>query len=68
MQLFEYAIWCDEKLDKDGEVVEKARVIQASRLMVATDEKAVGIRAAREIPAATADAAMDRVQISIRPF
>lgn len=66
-KLFEYAVFKDEKLDKDGEVVEAAVVLVAPITVLAKDEKQVGIRAAKAIPETEMDN-LDRIQVVVRPF
>lgn len=67
MKLFEYAVFKDEKLDKDGEVVDAAKVIVSPTTVLAKDEKQVGLRAAKAIPDEYLDD-LDRVQVVVRPF
>lgn len=66
-KLFEYAVFKDEKLDKDGEVVEAAVVLVEPITVLAKDEKQVGIRAAKAIPETEMDN-LDRIQVVVRPF
>jgi hypothetical protein len=67
--LYEYAIWCDEKLDKDGNVVDPATIIQQPKVTVAPSEQVVHIRASKEIPDTyETQVGEDRVIIAIRPF
>ena len=66
-RLFEYCVWIDEKFDKDGEVVEKAVVLQEPTVMVAENDKIVAMAAARSIPVEHEDK-LERVQIAVRPF
>ena len=67
MKLFEYAVYKDEKLDKDGEVVSPAVVLTQPTTILAKDDKQVGIRAAKSISEADMDD-LDRIQIVVRPF
>lgn len=67
MKLFEYAVFKDEKLDKDGEVVSAAVVLTEPTTILAKDEKQVGIRAAKSIPEEHMDD-LDRIQVVVRPF
>jgi hypothetical protein len=67
MKLFEYAVFKDEKLDKDGEVVDAAAVLVPPTVVLAKDEKLVGIRAAKAIGDEHMDD-LDRIQIVVRPF
>lgn len=66
-KLFEYAVFKDEKLDKDGEVVEAAVVLVEPTTVLAKDDKQVGIRAAKAIPETEMDN-LDRIQVVVRPF
>jgi len=67
MKIFEYIVWIDEKRNKDGDVVDEAEIISGPSVMLANDERVVGLRAARGIPAEYDDN-LDRVQVTIRPF
>jgi hypothetical protein len=67
MQLFEYAVWKDEKRDKDGEVVEKAIVLTAPQIILAESEQHVGMLAARSLDEEHMKD-LDRIQVVIRPF
>lgn len=67
MKLFEYAVWKDEKRDKDDEVVEAAQVLVKPDTILAENEQHVGMIAARSLT----DEHMkdlDRIQVVIRPF
>lgn len=67
MQLFEYAVWKDEKRDKDDEVVDKAVVLTEPVTVLAESEQHVGMLAARSLT----DEDMkdvDRINVVIRPF
>ena len=67
MQLFEYAVWKDEKRDKDDEVVEQATVLTKPTVILAESESHVGMLAARSLK----DADMkdiERINVVIRPF
>jgi hypothetical protein len=66
-QLFEYAVFLDEKTDKDGEVVSPAKVLVKPTTVLAKDDKQVALLAAREIPADQI-ANLDRIQVVVRPF
>lgn len=67
MQLFEYAVFKDEKRDKDGELVDAASVIVEPVTVLATDEAQVGIKAAKAIPDEHMDD-LDRIKVVLRPF
>ena len=67
MQLFEYAVWKDEKRDKDDEVVEKAVILTEPTVILAETEQHVGMLAARSL---SEDDVKDieRIKVNIRPF
>jgi uncharacterized protein YrzB (UPF0473 family) len=67
MRLYEYAVFKDEKLDKDGEVVDKAVVLVKPTTVLAKDERQVGILAAKSISDKDMDD-LDRIQVVVRPF
>jgi hypothetical protein len=67
MQLFEYAIWKDRKVDKDGDEVEAALVLVSPTVVLADNDKQVGIKAARDIPEEHMGD-LDRIQVVVRPF
>lgn len=67
MQLYEYAVWKDEKLDKDGEVVDPGAVLTPPTAILAQNDAHVGMIAARSL---SEDDMKDveRITVSIRPF
>lgn len=67
LRLFEYAVICQPKLDKDGDTVEPGKVIVPVQTELAKDEGQVNLLAARQIPEEYADK-LDRVQVVVRPF
>jgi hypothetical protein len=67
MQLFEYAIIKDEKLNKDGEVIEPAAILVEPKFVLAKDEKQMAIIASKAISDDDMDD-LDRIQIVVRPF
>lgn len=68
MKLYEYAVWIDEKRDKQTDaVVDPAKVLVAPTTTIAKDDGQVAMIAARQIPTEYEDR-LDRVQISVRPF
>jgi hypothetical protein len=67
MQLFQYAVFCDEKRDKDGEVTDEASIITEPVTCLAKDDKEVALRAAKTIPDSYDDK-LDRVVVVIHPF
>jgi len=68
VQLFEYVVTLDEKRDKDGEVVEEAKIIVPITQCLARDAGQAGLKAAKEIPDEYMDGKIDRVQVVVRPF
>jgi len=67
MQLFEYAVIKNEKRDRDGEVVDEARILIEPGFMLAKDVTQVNLKLARQLPEAEVEDA-DRIQIMVRPF
>lgn len=67
MQLYQYAIWKDEKRDADDNVVEEATLLVEPKVMLAASEKHVGIVASRQI-GEEHDKDLDRINVIIRPF
>jgi hypothetical protein len=67
MQLFQYAVFKDEKLDKDGEVVDEAEVLVEPTTILGRSAEQVSLRAAMEIPAEH-KADVDRIKVVVRPF
>lgn len=67
MKLFEYAVWKDEKRDKDDEVVEKASVLVEPTTVLAESDQHVGMIAARQIDESHMKD-VDRINVVIRPF
>jgi hypothetical protein len=67
MQMFEYAVWKDEKRDKDDNVVDEAKVLVEITAVLARSDKEVAMRAARDIPEEEM-AHIDRIQVLVRSF
>lgn len=67
MQLFEYAVIKNEKLDKDGEVTDDASLIVEPTTILARDAKQAELKAARAIPDSEMDN-LDRLTVVVRPF
>lgn len=67
MKLFEYAVFKDEKTNKDGDVIDAAVILVPPTTILAKDEKHVGIRAAQAISSNEMDN-LDRIQVVVRPF
>lgn len=69
MQLFEYAVFKNEKLDKDGEVTDAAAIVVEPTTILARDQKQAELLAARAIPEDVAsNGVLDRLVVAIRPF
>jgi hypothetical protein len=68
-KIFEYAVLHHPKPHKVGDltVTDPSEIVVDVQRIVAVDEKAVGIRAAREIPEKWLDK-LDDLEIAIRPF
>ena len=67
MQLFEYAVILQPKLDKDGEVKEEGTVVVPVTSVLAKDEKQATMIASRAIPDSQIKK-MDRLTVVVRPF
>jgi hypothetical protein len=67
LKLFEYAMLLHPEEDKDGKMIGKTEMIKPPGVVLAKDDKQVGILAAREIPKEHMDD-LDRVEIIVRPF
>jgi len=65
--LYEYAIFKNEKLDKDGDVKEKAEVIVPITLVLARNTEQAKTMAARAIPEENVKD-LDRLTVAVRPF
>jgi hypothetical protein len=66
-KLFEYAIYKDEKKDKDGEITDPAAVLVYPVCIMAKDEAQCAMIAARSLTDADM-ADIDRIQVVVRPF
>jgi len=67
MRLFEYVMLLHPELDVHGKEKGKTILLKEITSVLASDEKQVGILAAREIPFDNIDH-LDRVEIVVRPF
>jgi hypothetical protein len=67
VKLYEYAVWKDEKLDKDGEVVDQAVMLVEPTTVLADDDAQVAMLAARAIDE-THMKDLSRIQVVVRPF
>lgn len=64
MKLYQYAIFCLKKNEKD---TTENKILVEPKTILAKDEKQVAILASREIPEAFLDK-LDQVEIAVRPF
>jgi hypothetical protein len=68
-ELYEYSVICNEKRDKDGEVIEDAEIIVPVTSVVARDEGQAQMLAARAIPDEfVSNGKLDRLMVVVRPF
>jgi hypothetical protein len=69
-QIFEYAVLYHPKPRKVGDesVTDPSVILVDVKRVVAHDEKAVAIMAAREIPEDYLNGKLEQVEIAIRPF
>lgn len=67
MQLYQYAVIKNQKLDKDGDVVEEGAIIVPITEILARDDDQAMLLAARQIPE-TELANIDRLVVAVRPF
>ena len=68
MQLYEYAVICDEKRDKEGDRLESAEIVVEPTTILAKDEDQVQMVAARAIPDEYMNGKMERLLVVVRPF
>lgn len=69
MKLYEYAVLCDEKVDRDDEVVEEAAIVVPVTTVMARDDAQAQLLAARSIPDEFVKAGkLDRLTVVVRPF
>lgn len=67
--MFEYAVICQEKRDKDGEITEEASVVVPVTAILARDEGQAQMLAARTIPdEMVSSGKLDRLVVVVRPF
>lgn len=67
--LFEYAVLLAEKVDKDGETVEPAKIVVPVTAVAARDKDQAQLLAARAIPDELAsNGQLDRLVVVVRPF
>jgi len=69
MKLYEFAVVRDEKEDRDGEVVQEAKIVVGPQAILARDDGQAQILAGRAIPEEEIAAGnLDRLTVVIRPF
>jgi hypothetical protein len=67
VKVFEYMVYKDEKLDKDGEVVSKAEMLTPPTTTFARDAAQAQLIAARTITDTDMED-IDRITVVVRPF
>jgi hypothetical protein len=67
VRLFEYAVLLQPKEDKDGEVIDKGRIIVEPVTVLAEDQEQATLLAGRAIPEEFMDR-LDRLTVAVRPF
>lgn len=67
MQLYQYAVIKNEKLNKDGEIVDEASLVVPITELLARDEDQAMLLAARQIPEDELTN-IDRLVVALRPF
>jgi len=69
MKLYEYAVIRDEKEDRDGEVVQEAKIVVEPTAVLARDDAQAQLLAARSIPEEEiTNGNLDRISVVVRPF
>lgn len=69
MKLYEYAVIRDEKEDRDGEVVQEAKIVVEPTAVLARDDAQAQLLAARSIPEEEiTNGNLDRIAVVVRPF
>ena len=69
MKLYEYAVILDEKVDRDDEIVEEAKVVVEPQAVLARDDAQAQLLAARSIPEEyVSNGKLDRLTVVVRPF
>jgi len=67
--MFEYAVFVNEKRDKEGELVEEAEVVVPVTAIAARDEAQAQLIASRAIPdELISGGKMERLMVVVRPF
>lgn len=69
MKLYEYAVILDEKLGRDDEIVDEAKVVVDPTAVLARDDAQAQLLAARAIPEEyVTNGKLDRLTVVVRPF
>jgi hypothetical protein len=69
MRLYEFAVVREEKEDRDGEIVQEAKIVVEPQAILARDDAQAQILAARSIPEdEIASGSLDRLTVVLRPF
>lgn len=69
MKLYEYAVICEPKFDKDGEEVEKGEIVVKPTTVLAKDDAQAQLLAGRAIPENYVNnGKLDRLVVAVRPF
>ena len=67
LQMYEYVVYTQNKYDKDGEVVEKGKVVVPPTQVLLESPAQADMMAARAIPDEYMEE-LDRVTVVVRPF
>lgn len=68
VKLYEYAIILAERRDRDGEVVEKARLIEGPKAILAKNDAQAQLIAGQAIQPEDIENNLDRLAVVVRPF
>lgn len=67
MNVYEIIVFCDEKRDKDDEVVEPAEIVVGPETIIARDDDQAQLLASRKVPESHLEK-LDRLTVAVRPF
>jgi hypothetical protein len=67
MQVYEYVVFLQEKLDKEGNVAEPGQIIVPPTTILASDSDQASMIAARKIPEEFMEQ-INRISVAVRPF
>ncbi len=67
LQLFEFAVLIQPKLDRDGEVTEAGKIVVAPQAVLAEDQQKATLLAGRAIPEELIGE-LERLTLVVRPF